>query len=88
VSLLAMTHRNCRNVFLQDAEIASQAASGKRKLDPVPSSYHKKYEHLLGREAAKDAARATDANKSQMLICCSLTFCDFRVFFVILLIFL
>jgi len=39
-------------------------ASGKRKLDPVPSSYHKKYEHLLGREAAKDAARATDANKS------------------------
>ena len=64
MSLLAMTHRNCRNVFLQDAEIASQAASGKRKLDPVPSSYHKKYEHLLGREAAKDAARATDANKS------------------------
>lgn len=50
--------------LLQDAEIASQATSGKRKLDPVPSSYHKKYEHLLGREAAKDAARATDANKS------------------------
>jgi len=48
----------------QDAEIAGQAASGKRKLDPVPSCYHKKYEHLLGREAAKDAARATDANKS------------------------
>ena len=48
----------------QDAEIASQATSGKRKLDPVPSSYHKKYEHLLGKEAAKDAARATDANKS------------------------
>jgi len=44
--------------------MARQAASGKRKLEPVPSSYHKKYEHLLGREAAKDAARATNANKS------------------------
>lgn len=48
----------------KDAEVTSPVASGKRKLDPVPSSYHKKYEHLLGREAAKDAARATDANKS------------------------
>jgi len=48
----------------QEAEIASQSTSGKRKLEPVPSSYHKKYEHLLGKEAAKDAARATDANKS------------------------
>lgn len=47
----------------KDAEVAAQT-SGKRKLDAVPSSYHKKYEHLLGKEAAKDAARATDANKS------------------------
>ena len=50
-------------LLTQDAELASQT-SGKRKLDAVPSSYHKKYEHLLGKEAAKDAARATDANKS------------------------
>jgi len=49
--------------LLQEAERATQT-SGKRKLDAVPSSYHKKYEHLLGKEAAKDAARATDANKS------------------------
>jgi len=44
--------------------MSSQATSAKRKLEPVPSSYHKKYEHLLGKDAAKDAARATDANKS------------------------
>jgi len=50
---------------LKDAELANRtSSSGKRKLDAVPSSYHKKYEHLLGKEAAKDAARATDANKS------------------------
>ena len=48
----------------QNAELASQTTPGKRKLEPVPSSYHKKYEHLLGREAAKDAAHTTDANKS------------------------
>jgi len=57
-------HSDLMNLMTQDAEIASQTKSGKRKLDPVPSSYHKKYEHLLGKEAAKDAARATDANKS------------------------
>jgi len=51
-------------IDLKDAELASHVSSGKRKLEPVPSSYHKKYEHLLGKEAAKDAARATDANKS------------------------
>lgn len=30
----------------------------------VPDGYHRKYEHLLGKESAKDAARATSANKS------------------------
>jgi len=57
-------YSDLRNFMIQDAEIASQPVSSKRKLDPVPSSYHKKYEHLLGRDAAKDAARVTDANKS------------------------
>jgi len=82
--IICVVHSACETWLIcssQDAEIASQASSGKRKLEPVPSSYHKKYEHLLGREAAKDAARATDANKSYgfgtssepvfwLLICC------------------
>jgi len=69
----------CIVLLSQDAELVSHT-SGKRKLDAVPSSYHKKYEHLLGKEAAKDAARATDANKSYgfgnsfkyMLLCYSI----------------
>ena len=59
----SVTELNCVHRMSQDAEVATQT-SGKRKLDAVLSSYHKKYEHLLGKEAAKDAARATDANKS------------------------
>jgi len=44
------------------AEPASQSTEGKRKLDHVPSSYCKKYEHLLGKST--EAARAADANKA------------------------
>jgi len=46
-----------------EAEAASQPKH-KRKLDPVPADYHQKYEHILGKDSAKDAAHITSANKS------------------------
>jgi hypothetical protein len=49
---------------VEKEEAACSQSKNKRKLDPVPSDYHQKYEHILGKDSAKDAARVTSANKS------------------------
>lgn len=46
-------------------EEAEYAKSTKRKENFVPNSYYKdKYQHLIGKEAALEAARKTEANSS------------------------
>jgi len=56
---------NLISAFFQEAEADRRLTSGKRKCEQtVPSDYHLKYEHLLGKNSAKDAAQATSANRS------------------------
>lgn len=46
-------------------EEIEDAKAKKRKDDFVPNSYYKdKYQHLIGKEAALEAARKTEANSS------------------------
>lgn len=46
-------------------EEAEEAVSKKRNENFVPNSYYKdKYQHLIGKEAALEAARKTEANSS------------------------
>jgi len=50
---------------LKSTEMAETPVGRKRKSEPQPvNDYHQKYEHLLSKEVAKDAARQTSANKS------------------------
>jgi hypothetical protein len=52
-------------VTVQEGEANRHSTTSKRKCEQtVPSDYHLKYEHLLGKSSAKDAAQATSANRS------------------------
>jgi len=50
---------------LKEEKVIEERPTRKRKPEVAPQhDYHQKYEHLLGKETARDAARLTAANKS------------------------
>lgn len=69
ISLYLISFMSCEELsnflFQREQELQEEKqASRKRKSDAAPASnYQEKYHHLIGKEAALDAARVTQTNK-------------------------